>query len=187
MFAISYAFSFINFKGKLRGYKILHSILVRRFLAEHITLTAFGACFVCEYVGGKGKGTYHKQCRALTATFKHNIWRSPHIIMKYLSKQVTQNDGRPELVGSVVKPRPNVAVFVGRTDLPHVTHRQQQRQRHRHRYMYVHVSLSGCCLSKLYVRFCYCFLNAEVQRMRSVKVCVSESLMQILPRVADVC
>lgn len=42
--------------------------------------------------------------------------------MKCLSKQVTQNDGRPELVGSVVKPRPNVAVFVGRTGLAHVTH-----------------------------------------------------------------
>lgn len=75
-----------------------------------------------EYAGEGGKGTYHKQCQALTATFEDNTWRSPHIIMKCLSKQVTQNDGRPELVGSVVKPRPNVAVFVGRTGLAHVTH-----------------------------------------------------------------
>lgn len=50
------------------------------------------------------------------------------------------------------------------------THRHQHR--HRQKYMYVHVSLPGCCLSKLYARFFYCFLNAEVQRMRSVKVCV---------------
>lgn len=48
----SFPLSFLNSKAKLRQYKIIHWILLlpfpHCFLANHFTLTVFGACFVCE-------------------------------------------------------------------------------------------------------------------------------------------
>lgn len=94
------------------------------------------------------------------------------------AEQVTQNDGNSELVGSVVKPRPTVGVFVGRT--AHVRHTHTAIQRHAHTCV-----IARWLPIKILCKICYCFLNAEVQRMRSEKF--SDFMMLIRPPSLMLC